>query len=630
MAPTAISQTTAASPTIASCAFGASVPRLVAYYPSAVAHSADNYAAHLSGANASTRAKARQVFTAAAAAYVYGFPQVVERATIKHFAHNQIVSVAALADPQVTTVVAPNVDTAYTVSWLDLTSGPIVVNVPDTGGRFYTFQFLDAFTNAFSYLGTGSTGTQAGAYVLVPPGYSGSVPAGVTKINAPSNTVWLLGRTLVKNQADLPAVKQLQEKYQATPLSAWQTGARQPPVVLDHYPPTIPKSIPTGAQFIATLNNEMNVDPPPASDDCALRAMAPAGVQVPHPTPAQTLLSDLSDVAPAPPAAASDPVSNAAINAGTAAAVQIVATGATRLNASSRAINNGWEILGRWVGAYGQRYMGRSIVATNLLAANTPQQTIYPIADTDSKGRALNGAYRYTIRFRRGQLPPVKAFWSLTMYNASYFLSANPSNRYAIGDRTAGLHFARDGSLTVYVQHGAPPGAAQRANWLPAPPGRFHLILRLYQPKARALSGVWKPAPVLRAGESLRPVLTRLHVSPRRFRAARRGAVVVRHHGAARVRYRDSQGVVTHFTILSVHRRAHCRPSHRHQCLVERVVVRFKHRDRAGRNRFALTGRAHRRRLRPGTYVLRAIAGGTAGVPRSRAVTVTFRVIPRR
>lgn len=355
----------------------------------------------------------------------------------------------------------PNVDTAYTVSWLDLTSGPLVVNVPDTGRRFYTFQFLDAFTNAFAYLGTGSTGTAAGAYVLVPPGYTGALPAGVTRIDAPSNTVWLLGRTLVKNSADLPAVKALQQQYKVTPMAAWETGTRQPPVVLDQYPPTIPKSIPSGSQFIATLNREMNIDPPPAADDCALQAMAPAGVQVPHRTPAQSLADDLSDEAPPLPAQASDPVAAAAINAGTAAAPGIIAAAANRLNATSRAANNGWEILGNWVARYGTRYLGRSIVATDLLAANTPQQTIYPIADTDSSGRTLAGTDRYTVRFPKGDLPPVKAFWSVTMYNSAYFLSANPINRYAIGDRTSGLHFARDGSLTLYLQHAAPtaPGA---------------------------------------------------------------------------------------------------------------------------------------------------------------------------
>ena len=164
-------------------------------------------------------------------------------------------------------------------------------------------------------------------------------------------------------------------------------------------------------------------------------------------------------------------MASAAITAGTATAPVIVAAAETQLNAASRGVNNGWEILGNWVGAYGTRYLGRSIVATDLLAANTPQQSIYPIADTDHTGRTLDGADRYTIRFPRGHLPPVKAFWSLTMYNASFFLAANPINRYAIGDRTSGLHYGADGSLTLYVQRDA-PARSHRPRELVARPGR--------------------------------------------------------------------------------------------------------------------------------------------------------------
>jgi hypothetical protein len=489
---------------LAACAFGAGVPGLTGYYPASVQRAADRYAARVSGADTATRARARRVFAAAAAAYVYGFPQVVSRATVKHFLRNEIVSVAALAGPQVHTVVSPNVDTAYTVAWLDLTTGPVVVSVPDTAGRFYTFQFGDAFTNAFAYVGTGSTGTRAGAYEVVPPGYRGTTPAGLSRIDSPSNTVWLLGRTLVNDAADLPAVKSLQTQYRVTPLSTWESGARQPPIVLDRYPPTIPNSIPTGAGFIAELNRDMTIDPPPPADDCALQAMAAAGVEVLHPTAAQSLIADLSDEAPPLPPAAADPVADAAISAGTAAGARIVARGESTLNAHSRAANNGWEILGSWVGDYGTRYLGRAIVATDLLAANTPRQAIYPIANTDVAGRPLSGAHPYTIRFARRHLPPVKAFWSLTMYNAAHFLYANQIDRYAIGDRTRPLHFARDGSLTIYVQHDEPRSAAQRANWLPAPAGPFNMALRLYQPKAAALSGTWKPPPVVRDHERRR------------------------------------------------------------------------------------------------------------------------------
>jgi hypothetical protein len=210
------------------------------------------------------------------------------------------------------------------------------------------------------------------------------------------------------------------------------------------------------------------------------------------------MVADLSSLPPPLPSQSQDPVANAAITAGTAAGENEVAGAGSTLNAASRAANHGWEILGNWVGRYGLRYMGRAIVARNLLGANTPQQTIYPLADTDVTGRVLDGSHGYTVRFPKGKLPPVRAFWSLTLYNASYFLNANQINRYAIGDRTTGLHLGRDGSLTIYIQHGEPSTAAQRANWLPAPAGVFHLTLRLYLPRPAAFTGAWKPALVKR------------------------------------------------------------------------------------------------------------------------------------
>jgi hypothetical protein len=150
------SQASASGAPLAPCAFGSDVPGLTGFLGPAVAQAADGYAAGLQGADAQTRARARQIFAAAAAAYVYGLPQVSVRGTVKHLPRNEIVSVDAVADPAVKTVVSPNVDTAYTVEWLDLTTGPMVINVPDTGGRFYTFQFLDGFSNAFAYVGTGT------------------------------------------------------------------------------------------------------------------------------------------------------------------------------------------------------------------------------------------------------------------------------------------------------------------------------------------------------------------------------------------------------------------------------------------------------------------------------------------
>lgn len=598
-------RTVAPSP-IAACAYGIDVPGLTGYLAPAVSGAAAHYAAGLAGDSPAQRTQAAQAFAAAAAAYVYGLPQISVRGTVKHFPHNEVLSVNALADPSVQTVVSPNVDTAYTVAWLDLIDGPLIVNVPDTGGRFYTFQFLDAFSNAFAYVGSGSTGTAAGAYAIVGPGYTGTLPPGVTRIDAPSTTVWLLGRTLVDNTADLPAVRQLQSQYEATPLDAWMLGQRQPPVVLSSYPPTIPRSVPTGSQFIATLNQEMTIDPPPPSDDCALTAMAPAGVTVPHPTPAQMLAADTTDEAPPPPAVASDPVSGPAIDAGVAAGATIIAGAEGQLQAVTARQNNGWSVLGNWVGRYGTRYLARAIVARDLLGANTPEQSIYPIASADVTGRALDGGQRYTIRFAHGQLPPVHAFWSLTMYNAQDFLVANPINRYAIGDRTPGLRYGRDGSLTLYLQHDAPAGAAA-ANWLPAPSGAFHVVMRLYEPASAALDGRWKPAPILRVGAPRPPRLSRLRIEPVRFRAAARGGMIVR-RGPAQVSYRDTTAGRVRFAVVRVGRAG-----------ATTVVARFAHRDRRGVNRFALSGRARGHRLAPGPYRLVAL---TASPPRPAGFTV--------
>jgi hypothetical protein len=568
--------TDTATPTIAACALGKATPGLGNEFATVLSRATAAYGATLSGDSASAAAQAERTFTAAAAAYVYGMPQETLLQTIKGYVHNELVNVNALATPTTRAVVSPNVDTAYSVAWIDLTTGPLVVNVPDTGGRFYTFQFMDAYTNAFAYIGTGTTGTKAGAYALVPPGWSGTLPSGVNEIKSPTNTVWLLGRTLVNGPSDFPAVKKIQDQYALTPLPAWETGTRTPSLTIGSYPNTTKKPLPTGADFIAALNQELTIDPPPAADDCAVQAMAPALVVLPHPTAAQQDAADLANIAGVTPAIQENAATTAAIDAGVAAGPKIVAEGTTKLLAADAKGNHGWDVLNRSIGTYGTEYLGRAIIGTDYLGANIPSQGIYPVAYVDVADKTFNGADSYTMTFPKGLLPPARAFWSLTMYGSDNFLYANALNRYAIGNRTPGLVRSHNGSLTLYLQHAEPGSAAARANWLPAPAGTFHLILRLYQPSGSALDGAWKPPPVFRTGELLRPVLSGLRV------------------GAGRVRYTDSQVAVTHFTIARGHH----------------VVARLSHRDRAGRNTISLK-RFH---LPPGRYRLLARA---VGVPAS-------------
>ena len=188
---------------------------------------------------------------------------------------------------------------------------------------------------------------------------------------------------------------------------------------------------------------------------------------------------------------------DAALVAAVRAGKAIVAKAERRANRFGAKQHNGWLVPGRYIGAYGTNYLGRAVIATAALGANTPPETVYPLAVDDVKGRPLSGRHRYAIRFPRGQLPPAKAFWSVTAYGKDRYLVPNPIARYAIGDRTKGLRRGRDGSLTIYVQNRRPSGA-KAANWLPVPRGGFRLAMRIYEPRRNVLSGRWMPPPVRR------------------------------------------------------------------------------------------------------------------------------------
>lgn len=481
-----------------SCTYGTSAAGLHGF-EGWVQRDAWAYADRLPTGSTGDRLAAARTFAAAEAAYVYGFPLVAVHDTVRMFRfRNTIVSVAALTTPKTHRVVSPNVDTAYTVGWLSLSQGPLVVDVPDTGGRFYTFQFMDAWSNSFAYAGSGATGTKAGSYLLAPPGWTGDVPPGVRVLHSPTRTVWLLGRTLVDDAADLKRVRPLLEKYVATPLAAWSMGGRGRSIVFDQQPPEQTKpATPKGAGFIATLNRQLTLDPPPASQGCVLSSLTPAGVQRPKPSAVAVQVADVADVVGNPSSSGSDP----AVSAGTVAAVRLIAEAARSYRTITSAGRRGWSVMtDPWIGNFGRQYLGRAVIATDLLGANVPRIATYPTSHTDSRGRPLSGRHRYTITFPKGQLPPVNAFWSLTMYQTDNFLYDNQIDRYAVSDRTRGLRYGRDGSLTVFLQHDPPAAAAARANWLPAPAEAFHLILRLYLPKRGALDGSYRIPPFVQTG----------------------------------------------------------------------------------------------------------------------------------
>lgn len=460
----------AAPPSVPKCALGASSADLRGFYAAELGRA---------GARLSGGREARRAFSAAVAAYVYGVAPLKVEATVRRFPANTMISVARLVDPAVKTVVLPNHDTAYTVGQLDLSRGPLVIDTPDTAGRYYVLQLLDAYSNTFRYIGRRTTGSDAGSFALVPPGFRGTLPAGVRRIRSPTPLVWLLGRTLIRDEAEIPAVTPLLAGYRATPLERWATGERRPSVVLPSFPPQPPTSLPHGLRFFDSLGAYLGDNPPPARDACALRAFARVGIG-----PGRT-----------PSVEASGPL-RAGLEAARRYGPRLISAAVRRSNAYSRRGNNGWLVAQSYVGSYGRNYLGRAIVARIALGANTPEETVYPLALTDSRGRPLSGRHRYRLRFECGRLPPVGAFWSLTMYGDDGYLYENPLRRYAIGDRTSGLRRGRDGSLTLFIQHRRPAGAAA-SNWLPAPRGRFRVALRLYEPRRSVLSGAWRPPPLV-------------------------------------------------------------------------------------------------------------------------------------
>ena len=397
------------------------------------------------------------------------------------FPTNDLISLGRLVGPATRLVVLPNVDTLYTLAHIDLRVQPLVLHVPDTGGRYYTMQLLDAYTNTFAYVGRRATGTHRGNYAIVGPRFHGRLPASVKRITSPTPDVWLLGRTLVDGPSDLPRVVQIERKYSLTPLSVFVSGHTTPPIVITGpLPQPKPKfSIPNDLRYFDLLGDALRSDPPPAGERGLLRLFASVGVG-PGLHPSQEHL-----------AATVRTALTAAITAGPRA---IGAEVVREHNRSARS-HNGWLVPPAGTGNAGSDFLLRAVIATVGLGANVPAEALYPIAMTDSFGRALSDNHDYVLHFRAGELPPVRAFWSVTMYATDLFLVPNPIDRYSVGDRTPGLRRSGDGSLDIYIAHSAPRG--HESNWLPSPQGGFVLALRLYQPTAAVLRDRW-PLPIIR------------------------------------------------------------------------------------------------------------------------------------
>ena len=426
--------------------------------------------------------------------YLFLYPLVTMEATRRQMTNapagqlpgrapaNQFGHLRAFPSADMRVVVRPNFDTLYSPTWLDLSDGPVVVSVPDTGGRYYLLPMLDMWTDVFAVPGWRTSGTAAQAYAIIPPGWSGTLPDGVEPIDAPTDVVWIIGRTQTNGPADYPAVHAIQDGITAVPLSAWGGAAEPAPFTPD---PTIDMSLEPLAQVEAMPGAAY------FAHAAALLARFPA-----HPTDWSVLdrarRIGIDAGAPFRYDALSD-AARAAVDAAPGAAVQVMRDAFPRL----APVVNGWSMNTQTMGVYGNHYLKRAIVCQIGLGANPPEDAIYPVLLADAEGQPITGEHDYVLRFTADQLPPADAFWSVTMYDAAGFQVPNPIDRFAIGDRDP-LVYGPDGSLELYLQQ-ASPGPDKDANWLPSAPGPLGITMRLYAPRPVALDGRWAPPPVHRA-----------------------------------------------------------------------------------------------------------------------------------
>jgi hypothetical protein len=414
-------------------------------------------------------------------AEVWGLPLVIvsqlRDALACVFKVNVLDNATRLDGPDSTAVAYSNDDTLYSTAFLDLRAGPQLLSVPPVSGRYVNFQLLDEYTDTIADVGVLTGGGHGGTYAFVGPGWHGTLPKGVVRIDVPTPDAWLLGRTQVKGPADLLAAVELEAQYSLTTLSGHGSGTIGAPSTLTCPAPAPPSS--TSLGFLGDLGKDMAADPAAAADGPVVRAMAAAGIG-PGRTPGATSSGDAAEYLKALRL-------GAGLLAGPGGAGSAIWTGYTR---------------GEVAGTYGTDYLERARVAQSTPGMQVPGQAVYFGASRAQSGTTstpLAGTRSYEIRFPAGDLPSYGSdgFWSITLYNAAGFLVANPIDRYSIGDETPGLVRGADGSLTIVVSASRP--SKTDVNWLPAPPGAFRLALRVYDPTPQVLDGSWSPPPVIRA-----------------------------------------------------------------------------------------------------------------------------------
>lgn len=412
-------------------------------------------------------------------AVIFGLPAVLQSKYLAlsdaaGFARNRFAVNLELSTPQ-THVAGPNDDTLYGFTYLDLTDGPQVIEVPATPGRYFSIQLIDFWTNAFAYIGTRTTGSAAGLFAITPPGWHGRLPHGVRQIKATTKRLLALVRTEVKNPADLAAAQAVQTSYTTGPLSRYPRHRVRPTVAaqaLDIFAPL--RLTGFGPSLFEEINSLIQEYPPLPGDAEYARRLRPVGVDVRHYRQPGASLAAVLKKAVAP-------------------AIEAIEAKVPALPSET---STGWSVNYR-VAPVAHDPLKRAALAIYGPGTHVNKEALYFNAAAVD-GVTLTGANDYTLTFPAHHLPPARAFWSVILYDAkTFWLVENPIDRYEIASHTGDLTYNADGSLTIAVSNTRP--ADPNVNWLPSPKDAFRLILRTYLPAPSILNGTWLPPAIVQS-----------------------------------------------------------------------------------------------------------------------------------
>ena len=427
-------------------------------------------------------------------AYIFGYPLVTMEMTRRVMTNvaapegtrapmGQFVRMRSYPNAQFRDVTAPNADTLYTTTWLDVSKEPWILSIPDMKDRYFLFPMLDGWTNVFQVPGKRTTGTGAQQYAITGPGWTGTLPSGVKEYKSPTGIVWILGRIYCTGTPeDYAAVHAAQDQVSVVPLSAYGKPFTPPAGVVDaktDMKTAVREQVNAldGVAYFTLLAQLMKTNPPAAADAPMVEKLAKIGI-----VPGKDF--DASGL---------DPAVVAGIDAAPKVAQEkIMAWMKEGILARDLTLEHGWLFTTK-TGLYGTAYRQRALITAIGLGANRPQDAVYPTSEGPDIFKNYSGTKKYVMHFKKGELPPVSGFWSLTMYDAGYFFVDNPLNRYTLSQRDK-LKTNPDGSVDLYIQHES-PGADKESNWLPAPADRFILMLRMYWPKETSpsiINGTWK------------------------------------------------------------------------------------------------------------------------------------------